>query len=454
MGNGAHSKIKSVVSSAPERPFDPDPVHSCIKRALLFSSTTPTRCVLQRLLLLHDWQRVLVRCKMFPGEINKPFQMELYSMNLIMFPLHLAVGLNAPKEVVQILITNHNASNIPLELANGKLPQRHAFRLRQYMRRNKSQLFPVFKSDASRVLDRKKQSHGKNSGFEGPFLHSMASPTIDCEAAASSSQLHSPMTNCITTTFSIDSTSSCRSHEEHREEPRVILQLGDCGQITTFRLDEEVNSTEDGPDAKKAMSCHNLRDLHLPASEISFFLPIHIACIFGASTEVLELLLTANPSGAFSFAAGMLPIHMVSAGWKLPMVSESSLESHIQTLFPTQCDNHLLDVMVLLRDTAPETLEICSRAHGLKAIDYVEECMADCEPKVKQELLQVCCTYRSGPTAELCHKCSFASVKSDESFSSISDCCSLDLEELYPRGLDNLVELRQCGEEVMEEPQS
>jgi len=59
---------------------------------------------LTKLILRQDWQRVLVRAKLFPHELSSPIFIELYDLPLRVLPLHLVCALDPPVSVVSLFL--------------------------------------------------------------------------------------------------------------------------------------------------------------------------------------------------------------------------------------------------------------------------------------------------------------------------------------------------------------
>lgn len=67
-----------------------------------------------QLVLLRDWQRVLIRASLFPREVNKPGIVKLYGVHWKLLSLHLACALQPPPKVVSLLLSA-SASSTPVE---------------------------------------------------------------------------------------------------------------------------------------------------------------------------------------------------------------------------------------------------------------------------------------------------------------------------------------------------
>jgi hypothetical protein len=112
MGTAPPSKPCSI----PSRPFDKHGRRrSCLgavimlpRRKIHHSST------LMQLVLLRDWQRVLIRVTLFPHEVNTSCIVQLYGIHWKLLPLHLACALQPPAKVVSLLLSP-GAESTPVE---------------------------------------------------------------------------------------------------------------------------------------------------------------------------------------------------------------------------------------------------------------------------------------------------------------------------------------------------
>ena len=117
-------------------------------------------------------------------------------------------------------------------------------------------------------------------------------------------------------------------------------------------------------------------------TRLLLLLPIHIACIFQASPSVLDLLIRAYPGGASTPVLGMLPIHLVAAGWNLPTLCEPNPETTL-ALSKLKKDGHddetttpgPLESLQMLCESGP--VDWPSDKHGKTAMEYLDECMKD-----------------------------------------------------------------------------
>jgi len=95
-------------------------------------------------------------------------------------------------------------------------------------------------------------------------------------------------------------------------------------------------------------------------------LPLHVACLYRASTPSVEQLVAAFPNALLTPVIGMLPIHLVSAGWSVR--NHSLVKS--QSAAPVT-----LSLLECLAKAAPGALRIKSGNHGMTAWNYIDEYM-------------------------------------------------------------------------------
>jgi hypothetical protein len=71
---------------------------------------------LQQLIVTQDWQRVLVRCKLYPNELKEFFKFHLSDEVYVkVLPLHLVCALNPPATVVELFLELYgDAARLPI----------------------------------------------------------------------------------------------------------------------------------------------------------------------------------------------------------------------------------------------------------------------------------------------------------------------------------------------------
>jgi hypothetical protein len=143
----------------------------------------------------------------------------------------------------------------------------------------------------------------------------------------------------------------------------LVLQLGYHGTVESLSIDSL-------PSQPTRMQW-NLDPLLMEADTL---LPLHIACLYRAAPQIIALLLEAYPEGVAASALGMLPIHMVCAGFDLPtpVVAPPS-----QVPFPIEDEFDLAKSLAHLVKAFPESLDYPSENNGMTPEMYIEETMDD-----------------------------------------------------------------------------
>ena len=146
-------------------------------------------------------------------------------------------------------------------------------------------------------------------------------------------------------------------------------------------------------------------DVLTAAADNHSLLPIHIACLYQASPSVLQVLIQEHPMGALSAIVGMLPIHLVAAGWKVEPIEVShgfarpsafdefvnlmnSNNSRDEGIAVNDCHHSVNSRMPslgwntsqalrVMQQQFPELLFAKSANHGMSPLEYVEEMMDD-----------------------------------------------------------------------------
>eukprot|EP00934_Nitzschia_sp_Nitz4_P006426 Nitzschia sp. Nitz4//scaffold262_size27079//16881//17483//NITZ4_008222-RA/size27079-processed-gene-0.3-mRNA-1//1//CDS//3329544757//6416//frame0 len=119
-------------------------------------------------------------------------------------------------------------------------------------------------------------------------------------------------------------------------------------------------------------------DLMVAVSESACLLPLHIACMYQASPEIVQVLLQVYPMGAQSDVMGMLPIHWVACGCvadplEPPLELVAALLARNGTSSTGMQDKSVAcQVMELLLETVPASLDQTSARHGWTPVEYLE----------------------------------------------------------------------------------
>jgi hypothetical protein len=303
---------------------------------------------LQQLILLQDWQKVLIRARLFPAELSQPTVLRLSKKLCVKtLPLHLACALNPPQAVVQLFLElNPIASKAQLQPARA-----HHSRWRVKIQRTDSSI-----EEAKTSLLPKSTNDSSSSE----------------PALQNTSDTHS------------DSSTSNESTSSHH---KTILQLSLSGGLVPMSLSKTVNPTPYSQQnlistSKEPCAFYIHWDLEplvkMVASKPSL-LPLHIACLFEASHAVIQLLLDAHPVAAMSDVLGMLPIHWVASGWIVPPLVPPP--GGLATRLAESTIHGPLETLRVLTKRMPELIRAKSGSHDMTPAEYVRDCMQDGEYK-------------------------------------------------------------------------
>lgn len=458
MGTAPISKLSTAQPEVPARPYK----RNKPRRRGLFSlrkNYCEPRTLVQ-LILLQDWQKVLVRAKLYPHEISQFISTEINGTPLQILPLHLVCALDPPVAVVTLFLKlNPQATMAPV---NAHHPKNTESNTSSRRRKNKGlRKFSSMKSITSGSTSpkpslphlfrqaRRQRSEPSISIFEHSddlaiagelqeqsLLNRETVPSrknvprwgayyknfepSDCEDSTSlrgkdseeypqpqpvQSDLESP--SLVESFSSYSMASSSRQSASLLDHRGTILQLSPSGSVTPFPISSrETDSTSEtysqAPPTGKSSPLFDVRwDLTplLGASVVSekspdnSILPIHICILYHASPAVVRAIVENNPAGAVASALGMLPIHMVSAGWrmepivpKLPPLPES-IESDKNgstakgiplQRYHCQQEHHpsrVKEILTILCKAIPDSTRIRSGQHGMTPAEYVAESM-------------------------------------------------------------------------------
>ena len=107
---------------------------------------------------------------------------------------------------------------------------------------------------------------------------------------------------------------------------------------------------------------------------LSRLLPLHIACLYGASASVLKVLLQEYPEGSSIEVLGMLPVHMIAANWSLEPSEESVRndgDDGDDSYHCSKCSDSTKNRLAVLVESSPRKLWAISSAHGLRPLEYI-----------------------------------------------------------------------------------
>ena len=400
MGNGTLSKPNVQV-----RPLD----RRSRRRFLCRSTAERDSSALMELILSQDWKRVLVRSKLFPDEISQRATVIVHGLMWDIFPLHLACALQPPPEVVEMLLQCHPpASSAPLEIRHNS--RKRTFPWKQ-LRIFGTCVGNPATEEGKRLLSCIAQPNLRQwvaqSNMDRDDL-SLVTTTTACQMPQRKMYFYSHEEAAMSLEQSIEyanreadnvSRSSWDTWDDRAStlhdsslcsflgKRGAALQLSPNGGILPIPIQmskdtasiTDVGSTIDGY-SKWKLPVAEL----LAAAESKTLLPIHIACLYRASSEVMKLLIRGHSMGALSSAMGMLPIHLLSSGWTLRPLSTASSSSMAETDYCFDASS----VLEVLIDASSESLLAKSDSHGMTPHEYVEEVMieGDCRDRCNKVL--------------------------------------------------------------------
>lgn len=150
---------------------------------------------------------------------------------------------------------------------------------------------------------------------------------------------------------------------------------GDHLQQSSFASKENSGSIGSGSANKKSKSNSTMQwDLTPLLRDADCLLPIHLACLYRASSAVIQHLLGAYPEGAKVWAmGGMLPIHMLCAGFAIP----PPIAAPADYMVLTSTSSCMVESLQHLVDANPECIQLASHNNGMTPFEYLEETMED-----------------------------------------------------------------------------
>lgn len=388
--------------SAPLRPFDKRGRQlSCLGGAIVLprrrKSHLQSASTLIQLIFLQDWQRVLIRATLFPKEIHKTCIIKLYGIRWKVLPLHLACALKPPPKVVSVLLVGATAMTPVQRAPKRRLVRKWRFHsstkffddqkelmmsTRSAGRLEEDSLFS-YQGDHSTVTTPHKVNKKKKKKRHFEFHQTKRSDFYQSTRSLVSLEQSIGDISSVYTMDDDDSTSTQDGDDEYStgdflDKKGVVLQLTPSGDILPMTMPLETQDTstttaDEEDDYMKGMEFQSEPLLHA-AAETKTLLPIHIACLYRASSSVLRVLLQAYPMGALSAILGMLPIHMVALGWKAePLVpAPSGLLSMATEDQQSHSSSWTMQSLQILIQAVPETASARSSSHGLLPSEYIE----------------------------------------------------------------------------------
>lgn len=330
-----------------------------LQKATTRGSSSP----LHQLILLKDWQRVLCRISLFPNEIHQFSTLRIDENHGVqVLPLHLACSLDPPPAVVQLMLQVYgDAAAIPIRPRRKRLRRKSGLLKKKVVKRLLSRRKNrICESEANKTNDLQVRQITFSNSEDGASREEVEQSLLKTPPAV--------VTPCSSSTKqqsakeSHDSDQSSMSSTASLSHDNIILQLSPTGSKNPMPLDEVESQNTLGESVFRVQ--WDLSTLFRHILENGTLLPLHVACFYSASSEVLQILLDAHPAAALCDVVGMLPIHWVAAGWSLPPILKPFSRSPDQMLR-------------VLQQTVPDSVRIRSGSHSMTPEDYIKECMDD-----------------------------------------------------------------------------
>jgi Ankyrin repeats (3 copies) len=447
MGNAISSTASSM--PYPVRPFDPGSKRSCFTKGIIPTISTADKVkgtTLHQLILLQDWQRVLIRAKLYPSELQQYCNFSIGSnASVRVLPLHLVCALDPPVAVVDLLVDLYaDACATPIEPValwnsptiattttkisncklNGKSSKNETHRF--FMGSDVNKNFLTTGSSSQRrwrfqnkriSLSHRFSAWRQNRRADFPvdvtydeslcFLSKAGATSEMIEEMGSLRMLngnnvkrvkvydtslidHEESMPSDDSSLSLSSQQSFDSIESsYQQGSKVILQISTNGGLHPLPIDSSGTEYSSGSSSKSSSELFRVHwdfgPLYEQVTKFGMLLPIHIACLFSAKSEVVQTLVSAFLPGCLSSVAGMIPIHLVAAGWCFPtLLPPPILQLPIPLVGdyqPSKKPRQQLELLHILKSAMPDTLKIKSGNHGMTAIEYVSECMEESQYK-------------------------------------------------------------------------
>lgn len=221
--------------------------------------------------------------------------------------------------------------------------------------------------------NRSGDGHTSDDSNANGHCHSDEGPLVTTSSSESSGTCASSTTN----TDSRPSSGSCSNSRVSNDLPKFVPEDIRLSYSALIQSLPRVLSRKRGQENRKAKKGQGL--LQKPHSRkqghhvcgLSRLFPLHIACLYGASASVLNILLQEYPAASSIEVLGMLPVHMVAANWSLA-ATEESLRTTIgdDDSCSIECFDSETDRLTALVEGSPRSLLANSSAHGLRPLEY------------------------------------------------------------------------------------
>ncbi len=292
-----------------------------VKRNNYFHSK-PSKLV--DLLVDKDWQSVINRCTTHPKEIYISQKVRLYGVDRKILPIHIACAMRPPVEIISVLLRPDQITN----MSTVKTPMKN-FKKKSLRKGKTTETVPTMSCPQQLILRSASTASEKDSAHE-------ASPVTSKTAPLSPSN-----DNAVVE----DNTSHSSFHDDSsnfglfpdKENHHYALQITPSGEVKQISPSGKSNRSRLDLATESPFVHASLSHDEQPSAQSALaddFLPIHIACLYRASPEVIELLIRCYPEGLeIKNKWGMLPIHVVCSNLSLepPGITAGKLADNFTT---------------------------------------------------------------------------------------------------------------------------
>ena len=375
-------------SAAPSRTTKPNK----IKRFNHFHSK-PSHVI--DLIVNQDWQKLLIATKTHQKEVFVAQKVRLFGVDRKVLPIHLVCAMSPPSEVIEALLKADGG------MTTVKTPMKN---YRKKMNRN----IPfaggssATSSSSSKKVNLQKSVRNSHKGGKGNetdgnnFIDvdesdgypSLMTPTTEPLSSFDASELaHDEFLPHAASSESLNKDPSNNIFfPEHKQD--FALQITPSGDVRQISPNGTYckNSNETESPFVYASQPDEVNNQSFLSNLSDDFLPLHIACLFKASADVIQLLIRAYPEAVeYRNRWGMLPIHIVCANIAMETpkiaakkpVDDFTARRYLNNLYAVKISDkddtwEINKIIELLVDANPQSLNIPSdNMEWLTPIDYV-----------------------------------------------------------------------------------
>lgn len=380
---------------------------------------------LLELIALREWQQVLIRATLHPTELS---QWHVWNWNhqqqaFEILPIHLACALQPPPQVIAMLLRFHSDTARSWMTTTGgastpRLSRRSLslwVRGRQRRRRAAKPLrreadvtdYSILSASSrlnstaspndddedddcfsaeNSIGDSQASGQGETKPCSMPAIDAIQEEGEEEEDNSSTSSSQSSLDDNdddddddeafydATSKMSEEIGADTSIHSHPSSHP-VLLQLTASGGLESLTLKDSKSTEESSSTEGTTPRLNPQTPPRLVVSEKMQLLPLHVACLYHASPQVLRLLLDAFPEGIRTpCLGGMLPIHLLCSGGGNSSVFAE--DKQFCKLFTNPAgpleDLDLPQALAVIVSAYPDSRSIPCRRHGLKPMEYAK----------------------------------------------------------------------------------